>query len=141
MKICQFKSRKEWSDAVWHKLLKDIKNPSLSVALDSLLGAYEKQIIVNRLAALSLIKDGKTYKQIGEELWLSPTTISSLKKTLANNFSKEYQSQRAIKNKRNKQNAVRIQRETVEWSPFWNRVDFYLENFPRKNGPRWKWVK
>ncbi len=133
---------------MWVKLLKDIGNPDTSAMLDSLLSPYEKQIIVNRLAALILIRDGKTYKQIGEELWLSPSTIRSLKKTIEDKSVKEYQSYRLTSNKRKKENRekelaeaekiIERQRQTPDWIHWLDRME---KNFPKKHGPRWKWVR
>lgn len=142
MKVDKFKSRKEWAAAVWQRLLKDIRNPDLSAILDSLLSPYEKSIIVNRLAAISSLKEGKTYKQIGEELWLSSTTIRSLKMALEGGFRKEYQSYRLLKNKY--QNKVTMVKEGVVETPaFLSRIDYYLANFPKKGGggSRWNFIK
>src|SRR3989344_6201734 len=100
-KIDKFKSRNDWFIHAWLKFLKDIKNPDAADALNSLLSSREKIMIINRMAAMVLIREGKTYRQIGEELWVSPTTVRSLKRTLENNL-KEYQSYRLLRNKRNK---------------------------------------
>lgn len=145
MEISKFKSRKEWVNYVWAKLLKDLKNPVLNATLNSLLSSYEKQIIVNRLAALILIKEGKTYKQIGEELWLSSTTIRSLKKILQNNSIKEYQSYRLLSNER-KQNAraqglKKVKEEIKNSSAFLDWLDYWASVFPKKHGSRWKFIK
>lgn len=142
MKVSKFKSRKDWSVAVWQKLLKDIRNPALSAALDSLLSSYEKQIIVNRLAAVSLIKEGKTYRQIGEELWLSPITIRAVKKVLTNNSGKDYESYRLISN--NRKAGLAAKRAAIrrpETPSLINWIDYCLSVMPKKNGPRWKFAK
>ncbi len=139
MKTSKFKSKKDWLAASWQRLLKDIKNPGLSAALDSLLSPYEKSIIVNRLAAVSLIKKGRTYQQIGEELWLSPTTIRCIKKVLEDNAPKEYQSYRLRNSKRLSQSQVK--KGAIEPSGFINWIDYCESVFPRKNGPRWKFFK
>lgn len=135
-KLDKFKSRKEWADFVWQRLLKDIKNPVLGAALDSLLSSYEKNMIINRFAAVSLIKEGRTYRQIGEELWLSSTTIRSLKRALENNSLKEYQSYRLIKNK--KKLGLKIRKEIIETPSWVNWVDYCASVFPKKSGPRWR---
>src|SRR3989344_6778020 len=142
-KLDNFKSRKEWSDYVWRRLLKDIKNPALSAALDSLLSSYEKNIIINRFAAVTLIKDGQSYREIGRELWLSSNTVRSLKKVLENNSAKEYQSYRLRSNKRKHAQeikaSVKAKKEISEQSDFLNWVDYCISVMPEKNGPRWKW--
>src|SRR3989344_3336223 len=131
MRVNKFKSRKEWAAATWQRLLKDIKNSELSVVMDSLLSQYEKNMIINRLAAISLIKAGKTYRQIGEELWLSSTTIRSLKRGLENGLDKEYQSYRLLKNKRPLKKVV-IKEEIPAMPEFFRRLDYYFSDFPKK---------
>jgi len=144
-KLDKFKSKKQWSDYVWQRLLKDIKNPVLSVALDSLLGRYEKNIIINRFAAIALIKEGRTYREIGRELWLSANTIRSLKRILESNSMKEYQSYR-LRSNRQKQAQIakeldEIKREINNSSDFLNWVDYCISVMPKKNGPRWRFVR
>jgi uncharacterized protein YerC len=141
MKISEFKSRKEWADNAWQRILKDVQNPDLRNALDTLLSPYEKNIIVNRFAAVILIKEGKTYRQIGEELWLSPTTIRSLKKAVSGNSIKEYQSYRLCKNKRAKIAASKNKKEIIETPGWVDWIDYCASVFPRKTGPRWKFFK
>ena len=135
MKINKFNSRKKWADFVWAKLLSDIKNPTLGNILDFLLTSYEKNIIVNRLTALSLIKKGKTYKQIEEELWLSPNTIRSLKIILEDNSNK-YQSCRFLRNKKIQARKTKI--KIPESHPIIDWIDYCVSVFPQKHGPRWK---
>ena len=43
-----------------------------------------------RAAVISGINSGKSYRQIAEELWLSPQTISSIKKALKENNYQSY---------------------------------------------------
>lgn len=140
--IDKFKSRKEWSDNAWRQLLKDIKHPALSASLDSLLSSYEKNIIINRFAAVALIKDGRTYREIGRELWLSPNTIRSLKRVLENHSARDYKSYRLFKNDRT---TVAEKREAkqglLESSEFVNWVDYCISVYPKKNGPRWKFFR
>ena len=38
--------------------------------------------MIKRLIAIALISQNKTYREIGEIIWLSPNTISSVKKNL-----------------------------------------------------------
>ena len=87
-KISEFNSRKEWEDFIWSKFLESAERAKddrkLKIFLDGLLSTSEKRLIVKRLAALNLIKAGKTYKEIGEILWISPNTLSALKKSILN---------------------------------------------------------
>ena len=138
-KINKIGSREKWFNYAWSKIINDVKNSTLNIVLDSLLTSYEKQIIVNRVAALILIKEGKTYKQIGEELWLSPTTIRSLKKILEQNNTKEYASYRSFKNK------LKIKKEVkkalIHDTSFIDWIDYCASVFPKRNGPRWRHFK
>lgn len=138
-------SKNEWIDYVWAKLLKDVKNRNLRNILNFLLSRHEKKIIVNRLAALILIREGKTYQKIGEELWLSPTTIRSLKRILENNFNKEYQSYNGLRRSKDiedkKKNGKNMGKKIIKTSAFIDWIDYYASVFPRKNGPRWKFFR
>jgi uncharacterized protein YerC len=138
----EFNSRKAWVDSIWSKILADIKNPQSAQMLNALISAHEKERIVNRLVALTLIKQGKSYKKIGEELWLSPTTIRSLKRLVENNFNKEYKSYNKLKKDNVDSGKKEMKsRNLIETSPFIDWIDYYVSVFPKKNGPRWKWVK
>lgn len=125
-------SRKEWSAEVWQNLLNEMKNPVLAAMFDSLLSSYEKNMIVHRIAAIAFIKKGMTYRQIGRELWLSPTTIRSLKKTLVGNAPHDYQSYRSVKNGQAGKRKAIPQSRLADW------IDYCISTFPKKNGPRWK---
>lgn len=83
--IRNYNSRAEWETACWRKISasKDL--------LDSFITSYERHNLIMRAAAVDAIASGKSYKQIGNELWLSPQTISGIKKALAeNNYYRSY---------------------------------------------------
>ena len=82
--INRYSSRKEWEDACWHKILKS-KN-----LLGLLVTFYERHNLVMRAAVMDRINSGKRYRQIAEELWLSPQTISSIKRALKENSYRSY---------------------------------------------------
>ena len=46
--------------------------------------------VVMRASALNMIMSGKSYREIGRELWLSPQTISGLKKALEEKIYRSY---------------------------------------------------
>jgi uncharacterized protein YerC len=77
--INRYSSRKEWEDACWHKILKS-KN-----LLGLLVTFYERHNLIMRAAVMDRINSGKRYRQIAEELWLSPQTISSIRRALKEN--------------------------------------------------------
>ncbi len=93
----QFNSRKDWTGFIWQKIIQSLatagSKDEIEKILAELIGEYEKQLIVKRLTAIILLKDGKTYRQIGETLWISPSTISTIKKNLSVNFA-NYQSRK-----------------------------------------------
>lgn len=74
--IRRYPSRKEWEIACWEKIRssKDLMN--------FLVTAHERQIFVLRAAVIERLLLGKSYQQIEQELWLSPQTISGIKKAL-----------------------------------------------------------
>ncbi|MEE8131774.1 MAG: Trp family transcriptional regulator [Candidatus Paceibacterota bacterium] len=86
--LSKFKSRKEWEDFVWSKIIEDLKKLKSEKEIDgflrNLLGSGERKMIIKRAVAISLIKQGKKYRDIGEILWISPSTISSIKKNIKN---------------------------------------------------------
>lgn len=86
--ISKFKSRKEWEDYIWLKIINDLKELKSEKEIDgflrNLLGFGERKMIIKRAVAISLIKQGKKYRDMGEILWISPSTISSIKKNIKN---------------------------------------------------------
>ena len=69
-----YSSRKEWETAGWKKVA------GSDELLDLLVSTHERHAIVMRAAALEGLAAGKSYQKIGDELWLSSQTISSIKK-------------------------------------------------------------
>lgn len=112
--IRTFKSRKEWEAKIWKQLVNGLvqitstKGMERSLAL--ILTAYEKKQMIKRVVAVSLLKQGKTYREIGEMLWLSPSTISALKKSLRT--SEEYVSH-YTRNKKHEKPPKRLTK--AEW--------------------------
>ncbi len=123
--ISQFKSRKEWEESVWNIFLENIEKSEnrkqMKEFLNNLLTAKEKKFLVKRLIAIALIKEGKTYREIGEILWISPSTISAIKKSINNRSI--YQSSRNFNKKinSNKKRMKGVSESTI--------ID-YLINFP-----------
>ena len=90
-----YSSRAEWENACWHKISasKDI--------LGIISTSSERHDLVMRAVAIDAIISGKSYRQIGQELWLSSQTISSIKKALTGNNYKSY-SERSKKERKKK---------------------------------------
>lgn len=96
----QNKHRTEWQEFLWDRFLNKIiqakSKEQARKVLDKFFSAYEKELVAKRLAALALIREGKNYREIGRVLWLSPATISALKKNVLSGSS-AYKSQRSHK--------------------------------------------
>ena len=82
--VSGYSSRKEWEAAAWRKILKSKE------LLDLLITSHERQDLVRRVAAMESLSHGKSYKEIGDELWLSPQTISGIKKALKEKGYRSY---------------------------------------------------
>ncbi|PIP30114.1 hypothetical protein COU12_01690 [Candidatus Jorgensenbacteria bacterium CG10_big_fil_rev_8_21_14_0_10_54_38] len=76
--------RKKWEGLAWQRFLETAEKAGserkLNLLLDSVLSASEKRLIVRRLAVMALIGQGRTYREIGRRLWLSPSTVSAIKR-------------------------------------------------------------
>ena len=94
--ISEYSSRKEWEAACWRKISESKE------LLHLLLTSHEKHDLVMRAAALEYLASGKSYKKIGEELWLSPQTISGIKKAINEKSYRSYL-ERSKKERKRKQ--------------------------------------
>ncbi len=105
----QFSSRKEWENHLWEEFIKILskissENQTLKF-LNILLTKREKENLIKKLVVIALIRKGKNYKEISELLWLSPNTVSAVKKGLKNSLYESYQE--ISKNR----NSIRSKRE------------------------------
>ncbi len=69
----------------WREFSKNVEksSPEMTVKiLNSLLSEDEKGMVAKRLAAINLIRSGKSYREIGKILWMSPSTVSAIKKSM-----------------------------------------------------------
>ena len=82
--LSRYSSRKEWENACWQKLLKS------GNLLPLLATPNERHNLIMRAAVMERINSRKKYREIAEELWLSPQTISSIKKAVSENSYKSY---------------------------------------------------
>ena len=82
--ISDYSSRKEWEDACWQKILKSEK------LLQLFSTANERHNMIMRCAAIDSLINGKSYRKIAEELYLSPQTISSIKKAINEKTYRSY---------------------------------------------------
>ncbi len=85
--LSRYASRKEWEHACWQKILNSEKlKDILGIAVTS----YERHNLVMRVATIERINSGKRFNEISKELWLSPQTISSIKKSISGTNYKSY---------------------------------------------------
>ncbi|TRZ64761.1 MAG: hypothetical protein D4Q79_00880 [Spirochaetia bacterium] len=82
--IKNYPSRKEWEVVCWRKILESKE------LLNLLITSNEGHNLVMRAVVMEGLFSGKSYKQISEELWLSPQTISSIKKALKEKAYRSY---------------------------------------------------
>ena len=69
-----YSSRKEWEEACWDII---VRSPDV---LNAVTTPYEKCGIARRALAVQRLEKGISYRDIGRSLWLSPQTISAIKK-------------------------------------------------------------
>jgi uncharacterized protein YerC len=102
--ISKFKSRKEWENYVWKELLTNLATEhsprGIQKFTQTLLTTTEKNKIIYRAAAISLLQQGKNYREIGNILWLSSSTISAIRKSVQS--SEHYISARTRKKMKEK---------------------------------------
>lgn len=82
--IDTYSSRAEWEVVCWRNILESKE------LLRVLVTSHERRIFVLRAAAMERLISGKSYRQIGKELWLSPQTISGVKKAMSENGYRSY---------------------------------------------------
>ncbi|MEK7138335.1 MAG: hypothetical protein AAB787_02385 [Patescibacteria group bacterium] len=92
--LSQFSSRKEWEEACWKVIT---RSESL---LNVVTTASERHNIILRALGIEYINSGKKYRQIAEELYLSPQTISSIKKALAGQIYRTYRERGKVERRR-----------------------------------------
>lgn len=92
-----YASRSEWEKDCWQKI------SASQGLLELIVTPYERRSLVLRAAARDSIAAGKSYRKIGEELWLSPQTVSGLKKALS---EKSYRSYRERSKKERKKRVL-----------------------------------
>ncbi len=82
--IANYSSREQWENACWRKILESKELLSL------LITSHERRDLVRRVAAMNMLVSGKSYREIGNELWVSPQTISVIKKAMNENGYRSY---------------------------------------------------
>jgi len=123
---------------LWLKFLEKVKNsnPEMTVKIfNFLLSVDEKEAIMKRLAAVNLIRAGKSYKEIGKILWMSPSTVSAVKKSMAKATGYKSGNFYASQSKKEKEKKIKPLPERTIFD-YW--ADF---PFPESRGKgRWKYL-
>lgn len=82
-------TKREQEKCLWTGLLKQIleihSQMELERFLSSIMSDYEKKMISRRLNILLMLKEGRSYREIGRELWVSPSTITAIRKSILSN--------------------------------------------------------
>lgn len=78
-----YPSRKAWEEACWQHILR-------SPEWLNLLTSYERRNIVMRVAVAHRLDAQMSYRDIGNELWLSSQTISAIKKGIGEKRYRSY---------------------------------------------------
>lgn len=80
----------KWTKELWEKFLEKISKmkskTEIKKFLEKLISKNEKEMILKRLGVIALVAAGKSYQKISEILWLSPNTISTIKKNLLGDY-------------------------------------------------------
>ena len=80
------KEADQWMENLWDDLLNKIvasnSKDKVRKILESLLSEDERKMILRRLGVITFAKMGKSYREISEALWLSPNTISTIRKNI-----------------------------------------------------------
>lgn len=122
-------------DQLASKLAKTTSEKETKRILNHLISDYEKNVILKRLAVLTLVKSGLSYKKISETLWLSPNTISTIKKNTLGNGS-GYRSYRLFYGGPIVSGEIKFKKAKKFWDGVFDGVDLWdlLINPPRPTG-------
>lgn len=86
--LSEFPSRKEWEDYLWSQIVRKFSAKKTynetELLLKDLFSTHERKRMIRRAIVLSLVAQGKSYREISKIVWISPNTISSLKKSILN---------------------------------------------------------
>jgi len=131
----KIEDRKYWEERAWKEFLIDAgKNKSAKQLIeffDNLLSDDEKKTIMKRLAVFSMIRAGKSYKEISEILWVSPKIVSAMKKSI---IGKEGYKSTYYYNEANKKEKLKKIKPLPEKTIF-----DYWANFPWPSYGKGRW--
>ena len=139
------RTSKNLEKLIWDELLQEFNKAKSLKAIDRLFNilttAQERETIARRLATFSLIRKGLSYKEISRRLWISPLTISTIKKSILNNNGyKSYYWSKIGNLKELKLNRRPLPVSRSAFDGWLDHIAFLIENAPQKSGPRWKYL-
>ena len=92
--VATHSSRKAWEEAAWQEIIDFLhrirSRKELEEFLVLVLAPGERRKFVMRAAALDRIRSGKSYREIGKELWLALQTVSAIAKSLREHGYRSY---------------------------------------------------
>lgn len=104
--------KRAWN-ALVKRLVRARSAQEVERVLQSVVSASEKQIIVKRILVKGLLAGGATYKEVSELLWVSPMSISALRKSLISRDGYQTRYERA-KTKKKFRKMERISRREID---------------------------
>lgn len=131
------KEADKWVENLWEELLNKITSSNskdkVRKLLEGLLSESEIKMISRRLGVIAFAKMGKSYREISETFWLSPNTISTIKKNIID--GKIYKSYRKFYGGSKKYSSGPRIRQSL-WQKMLNDIDIWdlLTNPPRPIG-------
>lgn len=129
---------------IWDKILGEFSKAKslkeIELLFNNLFTVQEREIVSRRLAVLSLIKQGLSYRAISQKLWVAPATISTIKKSVLRN--RGYKSRNEFNQEKAIQKAVsggKIETNSI-FSEWLDDIAFFIATLPEKSGPRWRFL-
>ena len=139
------RTAKNLGEEIWLHVIesfhKDDTKEAVKQLFNNLLTDFEKDDIARRLAIISLVRQGKSYSEISKKLWVSPVTISSIKKSLISKSG--YKSRQDFERERNNKTlkiSSNAQSEPSWLDDFFDRIEFLIATFPQISGQRWRFL-
>ncbi|MEK7640472.1 MAG: Trp family transcriptional regulator [Patescibacteria group bacterium] len=147
-KLDNFSSRREWEEFLWggivEKLLRSNSAAEIKKMLGLMISPKEREFILKRITVPLLLADGLTYSQISELLWLSPTTISTIKKNLRDPKGLYLSSRKFLHQKRKYSGRAEYFETKQEkfWSSLWKDIsELRLGGAYTDASQRWNFLK
>ncbi len=104
-----YPSRKEWEAACWRQISKSEQLLNLSTTSE------ERHDLVMRIAAISGLISGKSYRKISEEFFISTQTVRSAKKALEDRNYRSYSERGKTQRKKKVYSSGPKQKSNHKW--------------------------